>query len=62
MIGTSIVAAMETSFLTLQATKVVVMPLLALIEGGKAAQPDLLSCDDLRAIIRTQKCHAGAIE
>jgi hypothetical protein len=42
---------METSLLTLQAAKVMVLPLLALIEGGKAARPDsdFLSCDDLRA-------------
>jgi hypothetical protein len=56
MTGTLIVAAVETSLLTLQATKVMVMPLLALIEGGKAARPDsdFLSCDDLRALIRKQ--------
>jgi hypothetical protein len=44
---------METSLLTLQAAKVMVRPLLALIEGGKAARPDsdFLSCDDLRALI-----------
>jgi hypothetical protein len=54
MTGTFIVAAMETSLLTLQATRVIMMPLLSLIEGGKAARPyaDFLSCDDLRALIR----------
>jgi hypothetical protein len=56
MIGTLIVAAMETSLLTIQAAKVMVMPLLVLIEGGKAGWPvsDFSSCDDLRAIIRKQ--------
>lgn len=56
MIGTLIVAAMETSLLTIQATKVMVMPSLALIEARKAARSDsdFLSCDDLRAIIRCQ--------
>lgn len=54
MLGTSIVIAMETSLLTLQASKVVVMPLLSLIEGGKASGRSHLSCDDLRSIIRMQ--------
>jgi hypothetical protein len=67
MTGTLIVAAMETSLLTLQATKVMVMPLLALIDGGKAARPyaDFLSCDDLRALIRELPSlifHAEAID
>jgi hypothetical protein len=67
MTGTLIVAAMETSLLTLQATKVMVMPLLALIESGKAARPDsnFLSCDDLRTLIRKRPSlifHAGAID
>jgi hypothetical protein len=54
MIGMSIVAAMEASLLTIQATKVMVMPLLALIDGGKAGPSgsEFLSCDDLRTIIR----------
>ena len=54
MIGTLIVIAMETSLLTLQASKVIVMPLLTLIEGGKASGLPPLGCDDLRSIIRKQ--------
>jgi hypothetical protein len=62
MTGTSIVAAMEASLLTIQATKVMVMPLLALIDSAKVGRQasDFLSCDDLRAIIRKQsgcQCH-----
>jgi hypothetical protein len=52
MIGASIVVAMETSLLSVQATRVMVMPLLALVESGKTSRADSLSCDDLRAIIR----------
>jgi hypothetical protein len=47
MIGNLIVAAMETSLLALQATRVVVMPFLDLVEAGKAARQNYLSCDDL---------------
>jgi hypothetical protein len=50
MICWSIVGAMETSLLGLQATMVMVMPLLALVETGKAAGQQFLSCDDLRTI------------
>ena len=52
MIGSSIVGAMETSLLGMQAARVMVMPLLALIETGKQAGQHFLSCDDLRSIIR----------
>jgi hypothetical protein len=52
MIGASIVAAMETSLLAVQATRVMVMPSLALVESGKAAWLDYFSPEDLRAIIR----------
>jgi hypothetical protein len=52
MIGASIVVAMETSLLSVQATRVMVMPLLALVESGKTARADSLSCHELRAIIR----------
>lgn len=52
MIGSSIVGAMETSLLGIQAARVLVMPLLALVESGKQAGQHFLSCDDLRNIIR----------
>jgi len=52
MIGSSIVGAMETSLLGIQATRVMVMPLLALFQAAKEAGQQFLSCDDLRAIIR----------
>ena len=52
MIGSSIVGAMEASLLGIQATRVVVMPLLALFQTGKEAGQQFLSCDELRAIIR----------
>lgn len=52
MIGSSIVGAMETSLLGIQAARVMVMPLLALVETGKQAAQHFLSCDDLRSIIR----------
>ena len=47
---------MEASLLTIEATKVMVMPLLALIDSAKVGRPasDFLSCDDLRAIIRKE--------
>ena len=60
MIGASIVVAMETSLLSVQATRVMVMPLLALVETGKTARADSLSCDHLRAIIRELPKCAGA--
>jgi len=60
MIGGSIVVAMETALLSVQATRVMVLPLLALVESGKRAPPDLLSCDDLRSIIRELTKCAGA--
>jgi hypothetical protein len=47
MIGTSIVAAMETSLLAVQATRVMVMPSLAIVECGKAAWQDYFTGDDL---------------
>ncbi len=59
MIGSSIVGAMETSLLGIQAARVMVMPLLALIETGKQADPHFLSCDDLRSIIREMREPAG---
>jgi hypothetical protein len=39
MTGTLIVAAMETSLFTLQATRVLVMPYWPLSKDGKAARP-----------------------
>jgi len=36
----------------MQAARVMVMPLLALIETGKQAGQHFLSCDDLRSIIK----------
>lgn len=59
MIGSSIVSAMETSLLGIQATRVMVMPLLALFQAGKEAGQQLLSCDDLRAIIRAMPSARG---
>jgi hypothetical protein len=62
MIGAAIVGAMETSLLSIQATRVMVMPLLALVGSGKTARADSLSCDDLRAIIRElPKCASARL-
>jgi hypothetical protein len=55
MVGTSIVAAMETSLLCLQATRVIVMPILALIESTKADRQDFSSCHEPCAVVQGEQ-------
>ncbi len=62
MIGSSIVGAMETLLLGIQATRVMVMPVLALVESGKAARLEFFTCDELRTIIReVPKCACARV-
>jgi hypothetical protein len=66
MIGSSIVAVMETTLIAMQAVRVMVLPFVVLLEDGSANHsaeflPDF-SSDDLRTIIRENEsqCQSSA--